>query len=224
MVYSRTTPRQRAWAQDAGRWLALGAVVAPILFMLGAFLLAPTHPGYSIVRQQVSALAVGPHGELMRSLFLLYGVLVTVGTMAVFVGLRDELGTISRWTCAALLSLSPLGVLWCGVFTMDQWTLHLIGVQVAFTPIVVTLPIAGLLLRRAPNWRRFGTLMILGGPLTLGLIIGLVTSIPQSQMLTGGGTFGLWQRALGGEVFTWFVALGWLYFRHSRRAAAGSPK
>ena len=192
-----------------GGLLMLAAVAGPILFIAASFALAPLHPGYSIVKQQVSALAIGPNGEFMRTAFLLYGVLTTAGVIAVFRSLEDQLGPVSRWLCTALLALSPIGILWAGLFTMDHLALHNIGGQAAFASPVLTLPIVGLILRRVPGWRGFGTAMILAGPLTLALLIGFITSVPPSEYATGGGTLGLWQRALGFETFAWFAALGW---------------
>ena len=141
--------------------------------------------------------------------------------MAVFNGLEDEIGPVSRWVCMLLLVISPLGILWGGIFTMDHLALHLDGTQAAFTTPVITLPIVGFVLRRAPRWRTFGTWMLLGGPLTLALLIGFINSVPAAELRSGaaagGGSFGLWQRALGIEVFTWFVVMGWLAFTRSGR-------
>ncbi len=202
----------------SSRWLMLGAVVGPVLFTLAAFALAPLHPGYSIVSQPMSALAIGPNGEFMRAAFLLYGFLVTIGVIAVFQSLKHELGAAARLVCTVLLALSPLGILWAGIFTMAPETLglHTLGATVAFSTPIIVFPVVGLILRRAPSWRHFGTWMLLGGPLTLALLIGFTMSVPPSQMVTGGGSFGLWQRALAIEVFAWYTALGWIAFRHSR--------
>jgi hypothetical protein len=114
----------------------------------------------------------------MRAAFLLYGVLVTVGLIAVFQGVKRELGAVACWACTVLLALSPLGILWAGIFTMDTLALHNIGMQAAIGTPVITLPIVGLMLGGAPSWRRFGTLMLLGGPLTLALLIGFINSVP----------------------------------------------
>ena len=222
MATRRTLPAAAA-TPDLDRWLALGAVVGPVLLTLGAFALAPLHAGYSIVSDQASALAIGPNGAFMRAAFLLYGVLVTVGVVAVFHGLRHELGTVARWTCTVLLALSPLGILWAGIYTMDHLALHTVGAELAFGTPVIAFPIVGLMLRRAPSWRRFGTLMILGGPLTLALLIGFINSVPPSVLSSGAagaGSLGLWQRALGIEVFAWYAALGWLWLSFSRPRAA----
>ncbi len=77
----------------------------------------------------------------------------------------------------------------------------------------MTFAIVGLMLRRVPSWRPFSTWMLLGSPLTLLLLVGFITSVPPAQMATGGGNLGLWQRALGTEIFAWYSDLGWLAFR-----------
>lgn len=212
-----TAPQFRA--RDAGRWLALGAVVGPLLFTLGWIVLEPLHPGYSSVSRPISGLAVGPNGPFMRAAFLLYGLLVLAGVTGVFLSLARELGTLARWNCTALLAVSPLGILWAGIFTIDSLALHTAGVVAAIGTPVITFPIVALALRRVPGWRRFGTWMLLGCPLTLVLLIGFMNSVPQTEMATGGGSFGLWQRGLAIEVMAWFVALGWLAYRRARPAA-----
>ena len=204
---------------EATRWLALGAVVGPLQFVLASVVLGLLRPGYSPVSQQVSALAVGPNGVFMRAAFVLYGPLVIVGVIAVFRGFKHELGAVACWACTVLLVLSPLGILWAGIFTMNPETLalHTQGAELAFGTPIITFLVVGLLLRRALTWRRFGTWLLLGSPLTLALLIGFIMSVPPSVLATvaGGGSLGLWQRALGFEVMAWFVAMGWLAFRRS---------
>ncbi len=207
-------PAAPASAQTA-RWLALGAVAGPVLFTLAWIVLGPLRPGYSPVSQPISALAIGPNGVYMHAAFLLNGLLGIVGVVAVFQGARQEVGAIVRWTCAVLLLLSPLGFLWAGIFTMDHLALHNVGAQLAMSTPIISFLIVGLLMRRSPSWRRFGAWMLLGSPLALALLIGFTMSVPLAQLQTGagGGSFGLWQRALAIKVQAWFVALGWRAFR-----------
>jgi hypothetical membrane protein len=201
------TTTQKVW------WPVLGAIAGPILFVLCWLALTPLHPGYSTVSQPISALAVGPNGVFMRAAFLLNGLLVTVGVIAAVRSLRPELGAAARWTTTLLLLISPLGVLWAGIFTTDTLALHNIGVEAATAGAVIAFPLAGLVMRRAPSQRRFGTWMLLGGPLTLALLVAFVTSVPISQIATGGGSYGLWQRALTIEIQAWYVAMGLLAIR-----------
>jgi hypothetical membrane protein len=181
----------------ATRWLALGAVVGPVLGTLVWIVLGFVRPGYSPISQPVSALGIGPNGAFMDAAFMLDGLLCMVAVIAVFQGLKNELGTGGRWTCTALLLLSPFGLLWVGVFTMNTLALHLVGAQLAFATPILALPIAGFVLRHIPHWRRFGTwMLVIGGPLTLALLVGFITSVPVSERVAGGGSYGVWERAL----------------------------
>jgi hypothetical membrane protein len=200
-----------------GSLLPLGAIVGPMLFDVAWMVMGHLRPGYSPVGRPISALAVGPGGVVVRTAFLLYGALVTVGTVSALRSVKLELGAVARWACTLLLILSPLGIFWAGVFTMDAMGLHIAGAQVGCGTPIIVLPIAGLLLRRAPSWRRFGTWMLLGGPLTIALTAGFMQSVPLSEMATGGGTFGLWQRALFLEIQAWYVAIAWVALREQQR-------
>lgn len=202
-------------APKAIRWLMLGAVIGPILFTLAWIVLGSPRPDYSFVSQPISALGIGPKGPLMNVAMMLNGLLTTVGVIAVFQGLKHELGAVARWACTLLLAVSPLGILLAGIFTLDSPDLHKVGAQLGFGTPIISFLIVGLVLRRVPSWRTFGTWMLLGAVLTLTLLIGFTASVPESQMLTGGGRYGLWQRALITEVLAGFAALGWSAFRRS---------
>ncbi len=159
------------------RWLSLGAGAGPVPGTLVWIVLGCVRPGYSPISQPVSALGIGPDGA-----FMLDGLLCIVAVIAVFRGLKNELGTAACWTCTALLLLSPFGLLWVGVFTMNTLALHLVGAQLAFATPILALSIAGFVLSHIPHWRRFGTWMLVsGGPLTLALLVGFITSVPVSE-------------------------------------------
>ncbi len=197
--------------------IALGAVIRPLLGTLLWIFTGVARPGYSSVSQPISALAIGAGGILMRLGFLLDGLLTFAGTVVIFRALRREIGPVARWLSSILLAISPLGLFWDGIFTMDTLQLHLIGVQLFVATTIVTFPVVGLIVRRSPAWKRFGTWLILGGPLTLALLFGFATSVPANQMVTGGGSYGLWERALVTEVQFWFVLMGWLAYRRSTK-------
>lgn len=199
------------------RWLALGTIVGSILFALTWLVLGQLHPSYSPVSQYISALELGQGGVLMRTVYVLNGLLLTVGTIAIFQGFKQTFGAVARWSCIVLLVLSPLGVLWDGIFTLNTLALHNLGVYVAAATPVIAFLIVGLVLRRVPEWKQFGIWMLVGCPLTLALIVGFTTSVPLSELASGGGSIGLWQRALITEIQAWYVAMGWLAFRLATR-------
>lgn len=198
------------------RLLMVSAIVGPVLFLFAWLFLESIRSGYLPISQPISALAINQNGIYMRIAFLLDGLLTTVGVIAVFLSIQKKLGRVALWVCIFLTLLSPFGLLWAGIFTMNTIVLHTIGAVVACGIPIITFPIVGFILRRVSNWKTFGTWMLLGCPLTLILLIGFDTSVPQSQMATGGGTYGLWQRVLFIEVQAWYVVLAWFGFRHSR--------
>lgn len=192
----------------------LGAIIGPILFLLAWLLLEAVRSGYSPVSQPISALAIGQNGIYMRIAFLLDGILTTVGAIAVFQSLKNKLSATALWVCTLSMSLSPLGVLWAGIFTMNLLALHTAGAVIACGIPVITFPIVGFKLRCVPGWKSFGTwMMVMGCLVTLILLVGFDTSVPVTQMATGGGDYGLWQRLLFIEVQAWYVALAWVGLR-----------
>ena len=196
------------------RYLALSSVAGPILGTLAWLVLGLLRPGYSSVSRPISALGVGPRGAFMDGAFILTGVLIIVAVIPILRESRREMETRARRVCMVVLMVSPLGLIWLGIFPLNRLVLHSMGAQLALGGPIVTFPIIGLLLRRVPSWRLFGTWMLIGSPLTLVLLVGFIGSVPPSQFVTGGGYLGLWQRALATEVLAWYAAMGWLAFKH----------
>jgi Protein of unknown function (DUF998) len=206
------------------RWLALGAVAGPVLFTLAWLILGFLSPGYtawgvrvapySPISQGISGLGLGDTAPYMNTAFVLCGVLLLAGAVGVFQSLR-QVGAAARWTCAALLALAGLGAAMDGIFTLESFFLHFIGFGLACGVSVVGFLVLGFQLRRLPRWRRFGSWLLLGSPLTLALIILYFLTFTPTVAGTQTGVAGLTERLLAIEVFAWFVTLGWLAFRRS---------
>jgi hypothetical protein len=117
------------------RWLALGAVAGPLLFTLAWFCLGFLSPGYtgfgtliapySPIAQPISGLGLGVTGPFMNAAFVLSGLLLLGGVVGVVHNLALTNG--QRWACAALLALSPIGLLIAGLFTLESPLPHLGG-------------------------------------------------------------------------------------------------
>ncbi|MDB5053728.1 MAG: hypothetical protein JWM44_1778 [Bacilli bacterium] len=192
------------------RWLALGAVAGPILFTLAYTILGFLRPGYSLVSEQVSGLGVGANASAMNASFVLMGLLIFVGVIGIFQNMK-ELGAVARWICITLLELSPIGAIICGLYTFETFFLHFIGFFLACGTPVICYLVVGLLLRRVPLYRRIGSWLILGSPLTLILMYMFMTTF--DYLHTDVGTAGLIERVLILEVHAFYLALGWLIFR-----------
>jgi hypothetical protein len=199
---------------------ALGAVAGPIVLTVAWFVLGFLSPGYSLwgtriapysaISQPLSGLGLGPTGPFMNAAFILSGLLITVGVIGVFRELPG-MGARSRWTCAALLALPGIGSIIDGLFTLESFMFHFAGFILALTT-VVSFPIVGVLLRRIPEWKSFGTLLIAAGPLTLALaVLYFLTFTPTVQGVQT-GIAGLTERILVLEIQAWYFAMGWLAF------------
>jgi hypothetical protein len=212
----------RGIGRSATGWLALGAIAGPALFTLAWAVLGFLSPGYTLygthiapyspVTQPVSGLGLGPTGPFMNAAFVVGGLLTLMGAVAAVQGIR-ELGAGARRTCATLLAMPGLGMIVSGVFTLESFKLHFLGVLIAIGTPVVGFVVAGLLLRRAPAWRRLGGWMIAGGPLTLALAVVFFVSFDPVGAGAGRGVAGLTERVLILELVAWIVAVGWLGFR-----------
>jgi hypothetical protein len=206
------------------RWLALGAVVGPVLFTLAWIVLGAISPGYtawgvtfapySPIVQPISGLGLGPTAPYMNAAFVLCGAFILVGVIGIFLSFR-EISAIARWSCAALLAVSALGLAMDGVFTLESFFLHFFGFGLGCGAAALGFFATGLALRRVPRYRGFGTALLLAGPLTVALIILSQATFDQTAIIAGQGIAGLTERILVVEVVFWYAALGWLAFRRS---------
>jgi hypothetical membrane protein len=198
-------------------------VAGPILFTLGWLVLGFVSPGYtmwgtrvapySAVSQPLSGLGLGLTGPYMNAIFILSGLLVVAGAIGVFRSI-PELSPAARWIGAVLLALPGLGSVMDGIFTLEHFFFHFVGFGLALTT-VLGFPIIGYLLRRVPRWRRFGSWLIVAGPVTLALtVLYFATFTPTIEGIQH-GVAGLTERILVVELQAWYVAIGWLAFRRS---------
>jgi hypothetical protein len=80
---------------------------------------------------------------------------------------------------------------------------------------VVGFPVVGFTLRRIPGWRRFGTWLVVAGPLTLALtVLYFMTFTPTIEGIQH-GIAGLTERVLVVELDAWYIALGFLALHRS---------
>jgi Protein of unknown function (DUF998) len=209
---------------EATRWLALGAVVGPVLFTLAWFILGFLSPGYtawgtriapySPISQGISGLGLGITAPFMNTAFVLCGLFLLAGAVGIFQGIR-EMGAVARWSCTVLLALSALGSVVDGIFTLESFLPHMVGFLLGVASPVLSFVVIGLLLRRVQRWRRFGSWLLLASPLTLVLLVLFFLTFSPTVAGTQTGVAGLTERILAVEVQAWFVVMGWLAFRRS---------
>jgi hypothetical membrane protein len=224
LAVANAKPAAPARARTTARRLALGAIAGPALFTLAWLVLGFLSPGYPLfgtliapyspISQPISGLGLGPTGAFMNTAFVLSGLLLLAGVAGIFQTVRPS-GRPAGRVWAALLALSPLGLVVAGSFTLEAVMPHLLGFLLATGTPVASFLITGLFLRGIPGWRRFGTWLLLGSPLTLVLLVGFFLAFDPAAAGANVGMAGLVQRVLAVEVLAWFVALGWLAYRRS---------
>lgn len=209
--------------------LALAGVVGPPLFVLVFTLAGWLRPGYSALRQEVSALGVGPTGWLQNINFVVFGVLLVLFAVAFADGMRGTLEARRRRTMLVLLVLSGVGMTLSGVFTMesDRVLVHWLGGFVlAFLPPIAVCFLTAVRLRHRSGWLAPATYSLAVGIAAVALIaatfVFLNPAFPTLNQLGG-----LLQRLLMALVFSWHVVFGWWLWRHGRKdsntASVSSP-
>jgi hypothetical membrane protein len=207
------------------RYASLAAVVGPVLFAMSWLVIGNLRPvtkteygligGFSgAVSNPISALGVGPHAGLFNCAFVLCGLLTAVGVFGAFEATRCTYPIASRNWCPVLLALSPIGLALAGVFTLvSSLGMHNLAALLIFVAPLVAFPVSARHFRRIAHWRRYGTFLLAGGPITLVLLVLFVSSFHLSAIVAGTGTAGLTERLLLTEIHLWYVALGWHAFR-----------
>jgi Protein of unknown function (DUF998) len=223
---SKTHPSTNGFlvTKDTARWLALGAVASPILFTFAWVVLGLLRPAVKdawgisggvpgMMTQPVSGLGLGSNSFIFNAAFVLTGILLMIGVFGIFQTIGPNGSPAARRSSAVLLALTGLGSVVDGIFTLQWFFLHMSGFTLACGTPILSFLVAGLFLRRIPRWRRFGTWLLLGSPLTLLLIVIFFLNFNFNTMAAGLGEAGLTERILVLEVQAWFVAMGWLAFR-----------
>ena len=205
--------------RSARWWLTWGALVGPAGFTLTWLGLGLSAPLAVSLSQPVSGFGIGPFALLMNSAFVVGGLCLLFGLVGIF-GLAG--GTAPGrlgWSSAALLLLSPVGMMLCGVFTLRAFVPHFVGFIMACVCPAVSFAVAGLYLRKRPGWRRAGGVLLAAAPLALLLSGAFLMSFEPQAAGRGEGFAGLIQRALITLVTGAFAFLAWEALNASASAA-----
>ncbi|GAA1040972.1 hypothetical protein GCM10009557_63600 [Virgisporangium ochraceum] len=219
MTFTQAAPVSRPTSKPGlPHLLALGAVVGPVLFTVSWLVLGAVSDGYTLfghtfrdyspVSQPISGLGMGDTAPYMNTAFVLCGLLLVVGVVGV---MRVTSG--GRVT-TALLALTGVGQAMCGIFTLEAMMPHSLGFMLALGTPAVSFLLAGRHFRRVPGWERLGTGLFVAAPVSLALFVAFFMTFQPTADGAEHGVAGLVQRAGAVEVFAWFVAMGWMAFRH----------
>lgn len=210
------------------RLLTLGAVVGPALFTLAWLVLGAVNPGYTFfghrftdyspVSQPISGLGMGSTAPYMNAAFVVTGLLLIAGIVSTFRTLPLDRPTLRRWS-VGLLTCTGVGQIVCGIFNLEASTPHSLGFGLAAGTPVVAFLVAGQYLRSVPGWRRLGTGLLFGSPLTLALLVWFFATFQPTADGAEHGIAGLVQRLLVLQIHVWFMAIGWRAYRRGPATA-----
>jgi hypothetical membrane protein len=208
-----------------GRIASLGAIAGPTLFLAAWILLGLLQPitrtDYGLmggiagaVTNPISALGVGPNAGLFNCAFVVCGLLMLAGVLGALRTTRIAGQAVVRIWSTVLLALSPIGLGLAGIFTLaTSLVMHNVAALLLFVMPLVAFPVSAVYFRRVPGWQRFGSMLLLAGPLTLVFLISFVATFHLSAVVAGTGVAGLTERLLVSQIHAWYAALGWCGFR-----------
>jgi hypothetical membrane protein len=186
--------------------LAIGAA-GPIIFLGVATLVGLLAPGYDIMTQTVSDLAVGPNGWLMTAGFFVFGLSI----IAFALGLYSSLSRGSR-VGTLLLVIVGLGIFASGLFPTDlkgapetdTGGIHNMLFLVVFLALIVSYIFSALALGKQAGWRVYARYTALMPVIVFGVLAVFITmgSDPGDPFFS---IAGLIQRALLAIAFGWIT-------------------
>lgn len=179
---------------------ALVGIVGPIVVIVGDLAASSFTPGYSLVRNSVSSLALEPIGWLQSICFLAMGLLLEIFVAGLFFNIRRARGFHAG---IVLLALCGFVLLLIATFHMNhpgappiEGTIHTIasyGLGLLFPIAILSLVPS---LRSTPNWKNIFVYTLIAGILAFGLIIGAFFTDQT-------GWFGLYERIIILNALVW---------------------
>jgi MFS family permease len=180
----------------------LVGIVGPIVVIVGDFAASLSTPGYSLVRDSVSSLALEPIGWLQSICFLAMALLLEIFVAGLFFNTRRARGFYAG---IVLLALCGFVLMLIAAFHMDAPETELrttAGIihTIASYGLGLLFPIAILSLapsfKSTPNWKGIFIYTLIAGVLGFGLILGAIFG-------NQAGWFGLYERIIILNALVW---------------------
>jgi hypothetical protein len=179
---------------------ALVGIVGPIVVIVGDLTASLSTPGYSLVRDTVSSLALTDIGWLQSICFLAMGLLLEIFVAGLFFNIRRARGFYAG---IVLLALCGFVLMLIATFHMEHpgappidGTIHTIasyGLGLLFPIAILSLAPS---FKSTPNWKNIFIYTLIAGVLAFGLIIG-------AFLTEQTGWFGLYERIIIGNALIW---------------------
>jgi len=194
---------------------ALVGIVGPIVVIVGDLAASLSTPGYSLVRDSVSSLALTPIGWLQSICFLAMGLLLVIFVPRFFFNIRRARGFHAG---IGLLALEGFVLMLIAAFHMDApgaerttagiiHTIASYGLGLLFPIAILSLSPS---LKSDPNWKNIFIYTLVAGILALALIIGAFFTEQT-------GWFGLYERIIVANALIWVEVVAIHFLRLSLR-------
>jgi len=179
---------------------ALVGIVGPIVVIVGDIAASLSTPGYSLIRNSVSSLALERIGWLQSICFLAMGLLLEIFVAGLFFNIRRARGFHAG---IVFLALCGFVLMLIATFHMDHsgappidGTIHTIasyGLGLLFPIAILSLAPS---LKSTPNWKGIFIYTLIAGILALALILGALLAEQR-------GWFGLYERIIILNALVW---------------------
>ena len=191
--------------------LAVAGMAGPVVLIVTDIVASSANPGYSLVRDSISSLALAKLGWVQTIGFLAIGLLVEIFTAGLLYNIRAR-----RWfhlsiTCLVIVGF---GMLMLGAFRTDpvdapdtaEGVIH----HIAATAVFWLFPIACLIIapsvRNDPFWKNVYKYTIITG--ILGFILVIIVAILEDSA----SWFGLAERLLVANMIIWVEVMAFKLF------------
>jgi hypothetical protein len=180
---------------------ALVGIIGPIVVIVGDLAASLSTPGYSLVRDSVSSLALTGIGWLQSICFLAMALLLEIFVAGLFFNLRRARGFHAG---IVLLAFEGFVLMLIATFHMDApeasrttagiiHTIASYGLGLLFPVAILSLAPS---LKSTPNWKNIFVYTLVAGVLALALILGALLAEQR-------GWFGLYERIIIGNALVW---------------------
>jgi len=179
---------------------ALVGIVGPVVMIVGDLAASSSIPGYSLVRDSVSSLALTSIGWLQSICFLAMGLLLEIFVAGLFFNIRRARGFYAG---IVLLAICGFVLMLIATFHMDHpeappidGTIHTIasyGLGLLFPIAILSLAPS---FKNTPNWKNISVYTLVAGVLALPLILGALLAEQR-------GWFGLYERIIILNTLVW---------------------
>ncbi len=186
------------------RRLALGGILAPIVFVVALAVFSLLTPNYDNLTNAVSELGVpgAPYALGWNVLgFMLVGLLVTAFAWGLHLGMRPASGAR---IIPVLVGITGIGFAGLGIFPAEtglrpstSTTIHFVVVALSYVPFILVAFVYAATMRTDLYWKRWVAFSIVMGLLAIGSFF-----IPRSVPV------GLSQRLGLGAYFLWLFVMG----------------